>query len=157
MRTYKTLILLTVVAATFVWGGNALLWMENNYWTIKSSKIKLDQAFFLGDWLGATGTVISIRHDGKADFRSDLFYVQDASVKIEGNRLLINIPGFEKKMTIEEPPRLGDDGFWRMRLDGEIFLKQSHDLFVGKDERFKGRSAISRRTIHGLNRLYSIC
>jgi hypothetical protein len=58
---------------------------------------------------------------------------------------LIIIPGFEKKMTIEEPPRLGDDGFWRMRLDGEIFLKQSHDLFVGKDERFKGRRSIQRR------------
>lgn len=130
MRTCKTIILLTVIGAILIWGGNALFWMEHTYLTIKSSKMNLDQAFFLGDWLGATGTVISIRHDGKADFRSDLFYVQDAKVKIEGNRLLINFPGFEKNMTIEEPPRLGDDGFWRMRLDGEIFLKKSHDLFV---------------------------
>ncbi len=92
----------------------------------------MEHAIFLGDWLGSTGTTISIRHGGKADFRNDRFHLQDARLKIEDNRLLINIPGFEKTMTIEEPPRLGDDGLWRMRLDGEVFLKQSHDLFVNE-------------------------
>jgi len=104
--------------------------MENAYRTIKSSDPKLEHTIFLGDWLGSAGTTISIRHGGKADLRNARFHFQDANLKIEGNRLLIKMPGFEKTMTIEEPPRLGDDGLWRMRLDGEVFLKQSHDLFV---------------------------
>ncbi len=144
MRTYKTIILLAVVGAIFIWGGSVLFLIEDAYWTTKPNKIKLEQAVFLGDWRGATGTVISIRSDGKADYRNYLFSVQDANIEIEGNRLLINVTGFEKNMTIEEPPRLGRDGLWRMRLNGEIFLKQSHDLFVRKDGTYTGRGSISR-------------
>ena len=57
---------------------------------------------------------------------------------------MINVPGFEKNDENRGTPRLGHDGLWRMRLNGEIFLKQSHDLFVGKDGTYTGRGPISR-------------
>ncbi|MCL5125498.1 MAG: hypothetical protein M1511_13580 [Deltaproteobacteria bacterium] len=41
--------------------------------------------------------------------------------------------GFNKIMFINDPPKLGTDGLWRMRLDGEVFHRMSQDLFVNAE------------------------
>ncbi|MGC8658557.1 MAG: hypothetical protein ACP5U1_05730 [Desulfomonilaceae bacterium] len=130
MRTYKTLIFLAIVGAIIVWGGEILFQLENVYQKIVSTNSRSGNAIFLGEWYGASGTSICIKNDGKADFHSRLVFIRDGNLQIKGTYLFIRARGFEKIMFINDPPRLGTDGFWRMRLDGEVFVKRSPNLFV---------------------------
>ncbi|MGC8604120.1 MAG: hypothetical protein ACP5VS_10565 [Desulfomonilaceae bacterium] len=130
MRTYKTLIFLFFVGAFFVSGGVVSQLFENTGCRLKPRNETFEHANFIGEWLGGTGTTINIKRGSKADFCNGLIFVRDGSLRIEGTQLSISMPGFEKIMTIDEKPRLGDDGLWRMRLNGETFLKKSRDLFV---------------------------
>ena len=130
MRTQKTLIFLVIVGAILVWGGKAFHRIQNVYLSTISAKPRSGLAEFIGEWNGSAGTTICIKGEGKVDFRNDLLSVQDANVQIQGAYLSIKLPGFNRTMTINSPPRLGPDGLWRMRLDGELFLRTSSDLFV---------------------------
>ncbi len=133
MRAYKTLIFLTIVGAILVWGGEILFQFENVYQRVVSTNSKPEHTMFLGEWSSSSGTTICIKSDGKADFRSNLIFVQDATIQIKGAYLSIRSRGFNKIMFINDPPKLGTDGLWRMRLDGEVFHRMSQDLFVNAE------------------------
>lgn len=130
MRTYKTVIFLILLGAVFVLGASVSSWIKTTYWSSLIGNNLSEQAIFLGDWQGTSGTTITIRQDGKGDFHSNQYHVRGATVIIKGKQICFGFPGFERTFTIEEPPRLGDDGLWRMRLNGELFFKQSHELLV---------------------------
>jgi len=130
MRTYKTVIFLILLGAVFVLGASVSSWIKTAYWSSRIDNNFSEQAIFIGDWQGTSGTTINIRHDGKGDFHNHHYHVRGATVIIKGKRICFGFPGFERTFTIEEPPRLGDDGLWRMRLNGELFFKQSHELLV---------------------------
>jgi hypothetical protein len=82
-----------------------------------------DQIVFAGDWFGERGTVIKIRPDGTADFRSRHSSVLGGKIKIQGDELTIGIPGFASTWRIEKRPHL-EDGHWVMKLDGENFMRK---------------------------------
>lgn len=90
---------------------------------LKPEPMPSDQIVFAGDWFGERGTVIKIRPDGTADFRSRHSSVLGGRIKIQGDELTIGIPGFASTWRIEKRPHL-EDGHWIMRLDGENFMRK---------------------------------
>ena len=130
MRTYKTIVFLIFLGAVFVSGASVSSWIRTTYWSSSIGNNLSEQAIFLGDWQGTSGTTITIRQDGKGDFHNHQYHVRGATVVIKGKQICFGFPGFERTFTVEQPPQLGNDGLWRMRLDGELFLKHSHELLV---------------------------
>jgi hypothetical protein len=131
MRTRQTLILITFVGTLLVFGSDVLSWLRDAYWAVKDTEPSSKHATFFGRWLGTSGATIDIRGDGRADFHDGKSQLRSAHLKIEEHRLIMSFPGFQKALTINDPPRLGHDGLWRMRLDGELFVRHSQDVMVG--------------------------
>lgn len=85
--------------------------------------------------------MIEITGDGKANYSDKKYHLRSATAIIEENKLVIRMPGFERAFTINDPPRLHQDGFWRMRLDGELFVRESRDILVDNQETTPGVKA----------------
>jgi hypothetical protein len=97
-------------------------------WT-ETSPLPPNQIVFAGEWIGDKGTVIRIRPDGSGDFKGSRTTVTGGKVRVEQDRLSIGLLGFSKSWHIDTPPHL-EDGTWRMKLDGERFVRKPEGLEV---------------------------
>lgn len=85
---------------------------------------------FVGEWQGNRGTVIYIKEDGTADFVSKHTTVQGGTVRIEEDSLHIILFGFSSSWRIDTRPHMDERGNWRMKLDGELFVKKGQGDLV---------------------------
>jgi|GEM_PF-730272 len=104
-------------------------WIAATGGLLKSTPLLSDQINFVGEWFGKNGTLIRIRPDGRGDFKTSSSTVTGGRVRIEGESLSIGMLGLFKTWHVDTPPGIVD-GAWTMTLDGEVFVKQSHDLTV---------------------------
>lgn len=76
---------------------------------------------YLGDWEGQDGTTLSIRADGKGDYRSGNTKLEGATAEIDEAAKTVSVTflGMGKTLKIDEPPA-GD----RMKLDGITFRRK---------------------------------
>jgi hypothetical protein len=131
MRTLQTIIFVALIVTLSNFGSDVLSWLRGvSYLSGNETEISSKHAMFLGHWLGSSGTIIDISGEGRADFYDGKSQLRSAHLKIKGAQLIITLPGFQKALTINDPPRLGRDGLWRMRLDEELFVRDSHDIMV---------------------------
>jgi hypothetical protein len=91
--------------------------------------LKSDEFVFAGEWFGERGTYIRIYLDGKGDFISSHSRVRGGRVRISGNSLSIGLLGMSKSWRLDRRPHM-ENGYWTMRLDGELFKRKGDDFTV---------------------------
>lgn len=88
------------------------------------------QIVFAGEWIGEKGTIIRIRPDGSADFKSRHTTVTGGRISLDETSLSIGLMGvFSKTWRIDSPPHM-EDGVWTMRLNGEVFRRRAGGMVV---------------------------
>jgi hypothetical protein len=117
---------LAVVAAS-VWILSGRL--GNLQEAFRSSPLPTENVAFVGEWFGSNGTLIRIRQNGSGDFRTKHKTVTGGRVSISDNELAISILGIGHKWRIEAPPSV-KDGYWMMKLDGEVFRRKAEGTLV---------------------------
>lgn len=106
--------------------------------------LPIHQIVFVGEWYGSKGTLIRIRPDGSGDFRTRRTSMTGGHVTIDENFISIGFLGFSRTWKVAGKPELRD-GHWSMRLDDEVFLKKTDDLYVqGASPCTSEQSAVSR-------------
>jgi hypothetical protein len=117
--------LISIAFAAFLWHRGVTTFED----IVKPEPLPPKEIVFAGEWLGESGTVIKIRPDGTADFRSRHSSVIGGRAKIQGDTLTIGILGFASHWHIDSRPHL-DDGHWIMKLDGELFMRRAEGHLV---------------------------
>jgi hypothetical protein len=92
---------------------------------------------FAGRWVGDKGTIIRIRRNGRADFRTRGSSVKGGVVRIGKDSLSIGLLGIFKTWRIEKRP-YKRDGIWMMKLNGEVFKRESDDSLLVRREGVRG-------------------
>jgi hypothetical protein len=87
----------------------------------RSGDAKPIPAAYLGEWEGQDGTQLSIRADGKGDYRSGGTKVEGGTAEVDEAAKTVSVTffGIGKTLKIDEPPA-GD----RMKLDGINFRRK---------------------------------
>ncbi len=91
--------------------------------------LKPDEFVFAGEWYGERGTYIRIHLDGTGDFISGHSRVRGGRVRISGKSLSIGLLGMSKNWRIDRRPHM-ENGYWTMRLEGELFKRKGDDFTV---------------------------
>jgi hypothetical protein len=75
---------------------------------------------YLGDWQGQDGSTLSIRADGKGDYRAGNTKIEGGTAEVDETAKTVSITffSFGKTLKIDEPPA-GD----QMRLDGVVYRR----------------------------------
>ena len=82
-----------------------------------------DQKVFAGTWQGTGSNVIYITEKGSGDCEVNGVSVENGSVTITENTLVIGLFGIGKEFSIDEHPYQAGDGSWTMVLSGEVYQK----------------------------------
>ena len=92
------------------------------------------QFVFAGRWVGNKGTVIKIHRNGRADYRTGRSSVRGGVVQIDKDSLSIGLFGISKTWHIDKRP-YERHGLWMMKLNGEVFTRESDGLLLVHMER----------------------
>jgi hypothetical protein len=87
----------------------------------RSSDAKPIPPAYLGDWEGQDGSTLSIRADGKGDYRSGGTKVEGGNAEVDeaAKTVSVTLFGFGKTLKIDQPPT-GD----QMSLDGIVYRRK---------------------------------
>ncbi len=92
------------------------------------------QFVFAGRWVGNKGTIINIHRSGRGDYRTGGTSVRGGVVQIGKESLSIGLFGFSKTWHIDKRP-YEHHGLWMMKLNGEVFTRESDGLLLVQAER----------------------
>lgn len=86
-----------------------------------SSDSKPIPAAYLGDWEGQDGSTLSIRADGKGDYRAGSTKVEGGTAEVDETAKTVSVTffGIGKTLKIDQPPA-GD----QMKLDGVMYRRK---------------------------------
>jgi hypothetical protein len=91
---------------------------------LKTEPLAPEQIAFAGEWTGNRGTIVIIRTDGSADFKTRRSSMTGGRVKIQGDSLTIGLFGLTNTWRINRRPYL-EGSEWRMILDEEVFRRKA--------------------------------
>ena len=96
--------------------------------SVSGKSLETPHLNFAGEWYGEKGSWLLIRLDGLAEYRNRQIGWRTGALSIKQDTLSIGNGIFTRSWKIHSPPGLAE-GYWQMRLDDEIYYRES-DLTV---------------------------